>query len=320
MSQLDIPQAHLLQRTEAFHNLALLVFRKEFDGLVHRHFQYVVDALSLELHFQGICLETLAVARFTFQYQVGHELHFHRNGTFALTFFATAPFGVEREVACGVSQLLGKRLFGIELADFIVSFHVSHRIASGGLADRVLIHKLDVLHHADIAFQRQVFTRSFAAFAVFPFQGFVEYIPYKGTLSRTTHAGDYRHHIQWETYIDALQIIFPGSFHFDVIVPRAVGKRRFDDFFTQQIAHGMAVATRLEILHVTLVDDFTSQSSGIRTDVDDVVGCTDDFLVVLYHHHGITQLLQLAEHLDEAVGIPAMQTDTRFVEDVERTH
>ena len=223
MSQLDIPQAHLLQRTEAFHNLALLVFRKEFDGLVHRHFQYVVDALSLELHFQGICLETLAVARFTLQYQVGHELHFHRNGTFALTFFATAPFGVEREVAGGVSQLLGKRLFGIELADFIVSFHVSHRIASGGLADRVLIHKLDVLHHADIAFQRQVFTRSFAAFAVFPFQGFVEYIPYKGTLSRTTHAGDYRHHIQWETYIDALQIIFPGSFHFDVIVPRAVG-------------------------------------------------------------------------------------------------
>ena len=82
----------------------------------------------------------------------------------------------------------------------------------------------------------------------------------------------------------------------------------------------MAVASRMEVFHIALVDDFTSQSSGIRTDVDDVVGCTDDFLVVLYHHHGITQLLQLAEHLDEAVGIPAMQTDTRFVEDVERTH
>ena len=82
----------------------------------------------------------------------------------------------------------------------------------------------------------------------------------------------------------------------------------------------MAIASLLKVVHVALIDDFASQASGIRADVDDVVGCTDDFLVVLYHHHGITQLLQLAEHLDEAVGIPAMQTDTRFVEDVERTH
>ena len=89
-----------------------------------------------------------------------------------------------------------------------------------------------------------------------------------------------------------------------------------DGFFAQQIAHRMAVAALLKVLHVALIDDFTSQASGIRADVDDVVGGTDDFLVVLYHHHRIAQLLQLAEYLNQSVGIAAMEADTWLIQDV----
>ena len=103
---------------------------EELHGLVDGHLQDVVDALPLEFHLQCVRLEALAVARFAFQYQVGHELHFYRYRTFALTFLATAAFGVEREVAGGEAQLLGQRLVGKELADFIVSLHIRHRIAS----------------------------------------------------------------------------------------------------------------------------------------------------------------------------------------------
>ena len=71
------------------------MFRKELDGLVDRHFQYVVNVFSFKLHFQRVVLEALAVARLTFQHQVGHELHFYRYRTFSLAFFATPAFRVE---------------------------------------------------------------------------------------------------------------------------------------------------------------------------------------------------------------------------------
>ena len=80
---------------------------KKFYGLVHGHLQNIVNILVLELHFQCVGLETLAMATFAFQYQVGHELHFYCYCSFALTFFATASFGVEREIAGGIAQLFG---------------------------------------------------------------------------------------------------------------------------------------------------------------------------------------------------------------------
>ena len=38
------------------------------------------------------------------------------------------------------------------------------------------------------------------------------------------------------------------------------------------------------------------------------------------HNHRITQRLQLAQNLYKQVGIPRMQTDARFIEDIQRTH
>ena len=61
--------------------------------------------------------------------------------------------------------------------------------------------------------------------------------------------------------------------------------------FSQQVAYGMTVAAFLQIFHVTLVDYFPSQASGIRTDIDNIVGCTDNLFVVLYYHYRIAQCL-----------------------------
>ena len=316
LSQLDISQAHFLKRTEFLDNLRLFMLGEEFHGLVDGHLQDVEDVLSLIFHFQGIGLETLTVTGFTFQHEVGHELHFHRHRTFALTFLASSSFGVEREIACRIAQLLGKRLVGKELADFIVGLHVGHGVASARLADRVLVHELDVLHHLDVAFQGEVLARTFAAFAIFTLQRLVEHVTHQCTLSRTADSRHDGHHVQREAHVDAFQVVLSGSLHLYIVVPRAMGRREVDGLFAQEIAHGMAIASLLKVVHVALIDDFASQASGIRADVDDVVGRTDDFLVVLYHHHRIAQLLELAKHLDEAVGVPAMKADARFVEDI----
>ena len=80
---------------------------KKFYGLVHGHLQNIVNILVLELHFQCVGLETLAMATFAFQYQISHELHFYCYCAFALAFLTTSSLGVEGEVAGSITQLFG---------------------------------------------------------------------------------------------------------------------------------------------------------------------------------------------------------------------
>ena len=69
-----------------------------------------------------------------------------------------------------------------------------------------------------------------------------------------------------------------------------------------------------------LPHDLSTQSPGIRTDVDDVVGCTDDFLVVLYDHDRIANIAQLFQYPDEPLGVATMESDAWFVQDIQATY
>ena len=63
-----------------------------------------------------------------------------------------------------------------------------------------------------------------------------------------------------------------------------------------------------------------AQASGIRTDVYQIVGSPHDLLVVLHHYHGVAQFLQLSQHLDQSVGVTAVQTDARLIQDIHAAH
>ena len=101
-----------MQGSELTDYLLLAVSGEELDGLVDGHFEYVIDISVVELHFEGVGLEAFAVAGFTFQYEVGHELHLNGDGTFAFALFAASSFAVEGEVSGGVAHLFGEGLFG----------------------------------------------------------------------------------------------------------------------------------------------------------------------------------------------------------------
>ena len=38
------------------------------------------------------------------------------------------------------------------------------------------------------------------------------------------------------------------------------------------------------------------------------------------HYYGVAQLLQLSQHLDESVGVSAMESDTWLVEDIKAAY
>ena len=68
------------------------------------------------------------------------------------------------------------------------------------------------------------------------------------------------------------------------------------------------------------IDDLTAIAPGIGSDVDDVVGSTHHLLIMLDDDNCIAQVSQTVNDTDEALGITLVQTDTRFVQDVERAY
>ena len=64
-------------------------------------------------------------------------------------------------------------------------------------------------------------------------------------------------------------------------------------------------------------DDLAAVLTRARTDVDDVVGDADGLLVVLDHDHGVAEVAQADERVDEALVVALVQPDRRLVEDVE---
>ncbi len=65
------------------------------------------------------------------------------------------------------------------------------------------------------------------------------------------------------------------------------------------------------------VDHRAAVLAGTGPDVDDVVGHPDRVLVVLDHQHGVAEVAQPDQRLDEAVVVALVQADGRFVEHVE---
>src|SRR5665213_2752879 len=60
-----------------------------------------------------------------------------------------------------------------------------------------------------------------------------------------------------------------------------------------------------------------SQAARARAQVEHVVGVTNGFFVVFHHQHGITEVAQPFEGLDQAVIVSLVQADGWLVEHIE---
>ena len=64
-------------------------------------------------------------------------------------------------------------------------------------------------------------------------------------------------------------------------------------------------------------DDLAAVLARARADVDDVVGDADRLLVVLDDDHGVAEVAQPHQRVDEALVVALVQPDRRLVEHVE---
>src|SRR5690606_19704374 len=68
-----------------------------------------------------------------------------------------------------------------------------------------------------------------------------------------------------------------------------------------QVVAGDRAGICHDVVRSALGDDFATVNAGARPDVDDVIGQANGVFVVLDHDHGVAQVAQVREGLQQAV-------------------
>ena len=74
----------------------------------------------------------------------------------------------------------------------------------------------------------------------------------------------------------------------------------------RSISRGVPAATRC-----------AAQASGAGSEIDDVIGALDGFGIVLHHQHGVAEIAETGEGIEQAVIIARMKSDGRLVQDIQ---
>ena len=327
LPEFDITESHIAERPEALDDLLLAVGFEEVEGLVDRHFEDVVNVLSFETHVEDLILEAATVARFAFEYEIGHELHLHFHRAFALAFLAATAVGVEGEILGVHFHLARQGLFGHEFANLVEGFDVGNGIRARGTANGVLVDEIDGLNGVEVAGELGVFAGAVARLVELTQEGLIEDVAHKGGFARTRHPRHDGEYVERELHVDAAEVVFASTDDVDVAVPPAARGRYGNRFGTGEevervaASHGGAGVVGGSFgRNFALPHHFAAESTGFGTDVDEMVGGADDVFVVFDDDDGVAHITKLAQDPNESVGVARMEPDGGFVEDVETAH
>ena len=238
----------------------------------------------------------------------------------SLAFRAAPTILVEREKRGGIAVHARIGLVGEQLADAVIHLQVGDGIGTRTLADGALIY---VFHPADtvqVTGKLAEHAGHIAGFFQLAPEGRIEDIPHQGRFPAAAHAAYHRQHPQGELNVDILEVVLHGTFYLDGIVPPATLADETRPC-TRKILQGKGfLQLRHPVLQVSAEDHTAPFGTRFRSHIDQQVGRPHHLLVVFHHHHGVADIAQPPEHLDQAGGVPRMQADAGFVQDIERSH
>ena len=139
-------------------------------------------------------------------------------------------------------------------------------------------------------------------------------------LTRTRHTGDGGEHPQRELDIDVLEVVLAGPAHHEFLSAHGTSNRwDRDGATTGDVLAGDRFLRLEQTLHGAGVDHRSPVLTGTGPDVDDVIGDPDGVLIVFDDEHGVAEVTQSDEGVDETPIVALMQTDRGLVEHVEHT-
>ena len=99
----------------------------------------------------------------------------------------------------------------------------------------------------------------------------------------------------------------------------ASGGRDGNGLFAIQIGSRQRVALQ-HLFRCALKNDFSAEASGSRSHIDHIVCRQHHVFVVLHDNHRVADVPQFLQRADESAVVALVESDARFVEDVEHVH
>ena len=175
-------------------------------------------------------------------------------------------------------------------------------------------HLIDVFAAAD----GPMFARIFSRAVKLAGQRAIENVVHQGRLPRAGDARHHRHHAQREADVQVLQVVLvrPEDGNGRAVrLPALVAHA--DPAASADVLAGQRLGLVGNLAGSAGGNHFASVPAGAGSQVDDVIGAPNRLLVVLHHQHGIAQVAQRFERLQQAGIVAVVQPDRRLVQHVE---
>ena len=208
----------------------------------------------------------------------------------------------------------------VQIPDLVENFNVSAWRRARRLSDRGLINfvnRLDFFRAADELEQVAVA----AAFPLFQLLDHrrQQHVVHQGRFSRAGNSSDNGQAADRKPNIDILQIVGAGSVDLNPVLDRAQRSPRFASRVRQrrfQTATGLGILRTFEIAQRSGCDDFAAMTSRAGAEIDNVIGASHRFLVVLDDHERVSFFAQGREGIEQSQIVARMQADGGFVQNI----
>ena len=247
---------------------------------------------------------------------VGEEVHLDGLVAVAFACLASSALHIEGETAWLITANLRLGKCHEEAADIGKHTRIGGGVAARSAADGTLVYVHHLVYVVD-ALNAIVRHRLFQATIEMLREDGLQSLVDECRLARSAHACYDDEFSQGELYVDALQIVSPGSLDDDALAVALASLFGYGDLhLAVEILGGDGVGLQ-HVGRRALEDYLASLAARLRTDVYNPVGGTHHVFVVFYHDDRVAQVAQFLETVDEPVVVALVQTDARLVEDIE---
>ena len=233
--------------------------------------------------------------------------------------FTASAFHIEAETSRFVAAHLGFGGLAEKLADVIENAGISGWIRARRAPDRLLV-DIDDLVHILCAVHGVESSGPVGCMVLDIRQSLIEDLIHERTFARAGLPGDDGEGTERDGHVDVLQIVFVSAMDGErESVSFSPLFRQRDVFLTAQVLPRDGVLHLHHVLRRTLRDDGAAIFPCAGTDIHDPVCGADGILIMLDDDERISQIPHALQCRKELVIVTLMQTDGRFIQDVEDT-
>src|SRR5215510_6925197 len=290
---------------------------EELERLGHRHVEDLGDVLALVPYLEGLAVVALALAHLAGHVDVGEEVHLDLHQPVALAGLAPSALDVEGEAPGLVAAHARIRRASQQSPDEGEDARVGGGIRAWCPPDGRLV-DVDDLVEVLGSLDPVVRARALLGAVEHLGQRAIEDVVHQGGLPRTRHPRHRGEGAEGNLHRHALEVVLTRVMDDHVLgVGRAAGNRNGDLLYSGEELAGERGRMSGDLLRRAHRDHVTAQLSRAGAQIHHEVGGADGLLVVLHHEHGVAEIAEPLQRVEEPAVVALVEPDARLIEDVE---